>query len=91
MSEQRNPDGSEPPADMELVRLALPRRVFTLSQVQYAVDRVAWLHAHREMIGGLRFVQEPTSLRFFFGRLAPIGDWQEKLAAQFEKDFGKEQ
>lgn len=91
MSEQRNPDGSEPLADMELVRLALPRRVFTLSQVQYAVDRVAWLHAHREMIGGLQFVKEPGSLRFFFGRLAPIGDWQERLAAQFEKDFGTAQ
>ncbi|MCL2754384.1 MAG: tryptophanase, partial [Oscillospiraceae bacterium] len=44
LSEQRNPDGTEPLAHMELVRLALPRRVFTLSQVEYVVDRVNWLY-----------------------------------------------
>ncbi|MDR3360221.1 MAG: tryptophanase, partial [Bifidobacteriaceae bacterium] len=40
MSEQRGPDGVEPLAHMELVRLAVPRRVFTLSQVSYAIDRL---------------------------------------------------
>src|SRR5699024_989612 len=35
MSEQRDPDGGEVLANMELVRLAMPRRVFTLSQVKY--------------------------------------------------------
>ena len=44
MSEQRNPDGSEMFSNMELLRLAMPRRVYTLSQVKYAVDRVAWLY-----------------------------------------------
>jgi tryptophanase len=33
-------------------------------------------------------VEEPATLRFFFGRLEPIGDWQEKLVAKFRKDFG---
>lgn len=88
LSEERNPDGSEKFSEMELVRLALPRRVFTLSQVMYAVDRIAWLFQHRELIGGLRFVEEPSILRFFFGRLEPIGDWQEQLLAQFRLDFG---
>lgn len=88
LSEQRNPDGTEPLAEMELLRLALPRRVFTLSQVKYAVDRITWLYEHRDLIGGLRFVEEPKVLRFFFGRLEPIGDWQEKLVSQFRKDFG---
>lgn len=88
MSEQREPDGSERLASMELLRLAMPRRVFTMSQVLYAVDRIAWLYAHREMIGGLRFTMEPATLRFFFGRLEPIGDWQEQLARQFRADFG---
>ena len=88
ISEQREPDGSEHLAEMELLRLALPRRVFTLSQVEYAVDRISWLYGHREMIGGLQFVEEPSALRFFFGRLAAVGDWQEKLAAQFRRDFG---
>jgi len=88
ISEQRERDGSERLADMELLRLALPRRVFTLSQVKYAIDRIVWLFEHRHLVGGLKFVEEPSSLRFFFGRLAPVGDWQERLAAQFRKDFG---
>ena len=88
MSEQREPDGSEIMANMELLRLAMPRRVFTLSQVQYAIDRIVWLYGHRKLIGGLRFVEEPAILRFFYGRLAPTCDWQQKLVAQFRADFG---
>lgn len=88
ISEQREPDGSERFAEMELLRLALPRRVFTLSQVKYAVDRIDWLYQNRELIGGLKFVEEPAVLRFFFGRLAPTSDWQEKLVTKFRADFG---
>lgn len=88
MSEQREPDGTELLANMELVRLAMPRRVFTLSQVKYAVDRIEWLYKHRHLIGGLTFTEEPEILRFFYGRLQPVSDWQEKLVAQFRKDFG---
>jgi len=89
LSEQRNPDGSETPANMELLRLAFPKRVFTLSQVKYVADRLTWLYHHREMIGGLVFEDEPKVLRFFFGTLKPIGDWPQKLMAQFRKDFGE--
>jgi len=88
LSEQREPDGTELFANMELVRLALPRRVFTLSQVKYAVDRLEWLYANRRLIGGLVFTEEPEILRFFYGRLAPVSDWQNELVAQFRKDFG---
>jgi tryptophanase len=88
ISEQREPDGSERLSEMELLRLALPRRVFTLSQVEYAIDRITWLYQNRDLVGGLKFVEEPATLRFFFGRLAPIGDWQEKLAAKFRRDLG---
>lgn len=88
ISEQRNPDGSEQLAAMELLRLALPRRVFTLSQVKYAIDRICWLYDNRELVHGLEFVEEPSSLRFFFGRLKPVDDWQEKLVAKFKADFG---
>jgi len=88
LSEQREPDGTEPIALMELVRFAMPRRVFTLSQVMYAVDRISWLYENRHLVGGLEWVEEPSSLRFFFGRLKPIGDWQEKLVAKFREDFG---
>jgi tryptophanase len=88
ISEDRRPDGTERLADMELLRLALPRRVFTMSQVQYAVDRVAWLYDHRHLVGGLKFVEEPKVLRFFLGRLEPTSDWPEQLITQFRKDFG---
>ena len=87
LSEQREPDGTEPTAAMELVRLALPRRVFTLSQVMYTVDRIEWLFKNRDIIGGLRWVEEPSVLRFFFGRLEEDCDWQERLAEAFRKDF----
>jgi len=88
LSEDRYPDGSERLSNMELLRLALPRRVFTLSQVQYAIDRICWLYENRKMIGGLKFVEEPKIMRFFLGRLAPVSDWQEKLVAKFKADFG---
>ncbi|MEA4846549.1 MAG: tryptophanase [Clostridiaceae bacterium] len=88
MSEQRNPDGSEMFSNMELLRLAMPRRVYTLSQVKYAIDRVVWLHENRELIEGLAFIEEPKILRFFFGRLRPVSNWQENLVLKFRKDFG---
>ena len=88
ISEQREPDGTERFAELELLRLAVPRRVFTLSQINYTIDRVKWLYDNRELVGGLKFVEEPAVLRFFFGRLAPTSDWQEKLAAKFRADFG---
>lgn len=73
---------------LELLRLAVPRRVFTLSQIEYVADRVKWVWDNRKLIGGLRFVEEPAVLRFFFGRLEPIGDWQQKLVEKFRADFG---
>lgn len=89
MSEARDVNtGLEPLAHMELVRLALPRRVFTLSQVNYAVDRIDWLYRNRHLIGGMEWVEEPEILRFFYGRLAPIGDWPARLVAQFRADLG---
>ena len=91
LSEERNADGSERLASMELVRLAFPRRVFTLSQTEYVIDRVKWLYDHRHLIGGLRFVHEPKTLRFFTGVLEPVGDWPDKLAAAYIADFGPEQ
>ncbi len=88
MSEQRKEDGTEELSNMELVRLAVPKRVFTLSQIKYVADRIAWLFENRELIGGLKFVEEPKVLRFFFGRLEPLSDWPEKLEATFRRDFG---
>jgi tryptophanase len=88
LSEQRNPDGSEHYAALELLRLAVPRRVFTLSQIKYCADRVKWLYDNRDLIGGLKWVEEPKVLRFFFGRLAPTSDWQIRLMRKFRENFG---
>ena len=88
ISEQRNPDGSEHLADMELVRLAMPKRVFTLSQVKFTADRIGWLYKNRNLIGGLEFEEEPKVMRFFLGRLKPVGKWTQDLINQYRKDFG---
>ncbi|MDD2937185.1 MAG: tryptophanase [Proteiniphilum sp.] len=89
ISNQRDEYGNETYADMELVRLAVPRRVFTLSQIKYVEDRMTWLYENRELIGGLRFVYEPPVLRFFMGGLEPVSDWPQKLIAKFKEDFGE--
>lgn len=88
MSEARDANGVEPLADMELVRLAMPRRVFTLSQVNYAIDRINWLYQNRELIGGMTWEEEPEILRFFYGRLAPLTDWPSRIMAKFREDLG---
>jgi tryptophanase len=88
MSNQRDEYGNETYADMELVRLAVPRRVFTLSQIKYVVDRMTWLYENRELVGGLRFVDEPPVLRFFMGGMEPVSDWPQKLLEKFREDFG---
>lgn len=87
LSEQRDENGNEPLADLELLRLAVPRRVYSLSHVKYAIDRIAWLFEQRHLIGGLEFVEEPKNLRFFFGRLGALSDWPEQLAKKFENDL----
>ena len=91
LSEERNPDGSERIASVEMVRLAFPRRVFTLSQTEFVIDRVKWLFDHRHLVGGLRFVREPKTLRFFTGKLEPVSDWPQKLMEAYIADFGKDQ
>lgn len=88
ISSVRDENGDDILADVELLRLAFPRRVFTLSQTEYLIDRVNWLYNNRQLVGGLKFVDEPPVLRFFMGRLAPTSDWPQKLIAKFKEDFG---
>lgn len=88
ISSVRDENGNDVLADVELLRLAFPRRVFTLSQTMYVVDRMNWLFKNRDLVGGLRFVEEPTVLRFFMGRLEATSDWPVKLMQKFRQDFG---
>jgi tryptophanase len=88
ISSIRDENGDDILADVELLRLAFPRRVFTLSQTKFVIDRVKWLYKNRELVGGLEWVEEPPLLRFFMGRLKPVGNWVEVLVAKFKADFG---
>lgn len=88
ISMDRDAEGNDVASDMELLRLAFPRRVFTLSQTNFLLDRIKWLFENRELIGGLKFTEEPAVLRFFMGRLDAVSDWPEKLVAKFKEDFG---
>lgn len=79
LSMDRDEQGNEVPSDMELLRLAVPRRTFTMSQMEFAADRLAWLYEHRDLIHGLRWVEEPPVLRFFIGKLESIDGWETRL------------
>ena len=69
----RDPDsGQEVPSRMELVRLAIPRRVYTESQIDYLVDVVLDVWDRRERIGGFRFVEQAPVLRHFTARFEPL-------------------
>ena len=88
ISMDRDEHGNDVLSDLELCRMAVPRRVYTVSHIDYVVDRLAWLHDHRELVGGLEFFEEPPVLRFFTGRLRALDNWGAKLAAAFTADFG---
>lgn len=57
---------------LELVRLTIPRRVYTYRHMDYVADAIIKLYAHKEDIKGLRFTYEPKQLRFFTGTFEEI-------------------
>lgn len=64
--------GDEPYDGLELVRLTLPRRVYTQEHLEYVADTVISVHRQRERVPGLRMVFEPAYLRFFQARFEPL-------------------
>jgi tyrosine phenol-lyase len=60
-------------AQHELVRLALPRRVYTQSHVDYVSEVIEVVAKRRNELGGYRIVEEPPSLRHFTARFEPVG------------------
>jgi tryptophanase len=68
----RAPDGSQSPAPMDLVRLAMPRRVYTQSHADYVVETFAEVSADKDRLKGLRIVKEPKALRHFSAHFAPL-------------------
>jgi tryptophanase len=69
----RQPDGTESPAAMELVRLAIPRRTYTQSHVDYVIEVCAEVAGRAASLRGFRIVEEPAQLRHFTARFAPVG------------------
>ncbi len=65
------PDGSEKPAVMELVRLAFPRRVYTQSHVDYLAEVLLYVNSIKTHIRGVKIVEQPPTLRHFTARLEP--------------------
>jgi len=73
------PDGKQQPGAMDLVRLAIPRRVYTQSHMDYVVEAVAYVYERRASMGGMRIVDEPSALRHFTCGFEPL-DWDPLVA-----------
>jgi tryptophanase len=65
-----------------------------MSQLEFLADRISWLYKHRDLIQGLKWVEEPPVLRFFIGRLESINRWSTICFKPFNRiserinDFG---
>ena len=68
----RQPDGSEVAASMELVRLAMPRRVYTQSQADYLIECFELVQQNINKLKGLEIIDEPPALRHFTSKLKPL-------------------
>lgn len=68
----QQPDGTEQPAKMELVRLAFPRRVYTQSHIDYVAEVVIAINKSKDRIRGVRIVESAPVLRHFTARLEPV-------------------
>ncbi len=68
----RHPDGSETPATMDLVRLAVPRRTYTQSHIDYVAEVVSFVAERAAELRGYRIVLEPAALRHFTARFEPL-------------------
>jgi len=68
----RQPDGTEKPAAMELVRLAIPRRTYTQSHIDYVIEVVKAVALNASSLRGYRMIREPRSLRHFTAEFEPL-------------------
>ncbi len=68
----QRPDGTESPAAMELVRLAIPRRVYTQSHIDYVIEVIRSVAEQAGNLRGMRIVEQPSALRHFTARFEPM-------------------
>ena len=67
-----HPDGTETPAAMDLVRLAIPRRTYTQSHMDYVIEVLTRVASRAASLPGLRIVSQPRNLRHFTARFTPL-------------------
>ncbi|MDI9441108.1 MAG: tyrosine phenol-lyase [Bacillota bacterium] len=72
VSAGRDKDGNHHYPKLELVRLTIPRRVYTYAHLDVVADSVIAVYKNRDNVRGLRFVYEPPVLRFFTARFEPL-------------------
>ena len=72
MFAKRHADGTETPAAMELVRLAVPRRTYTQSHIDYVGEVIAAVAQRKDALRGYRIVEQAPWLRHFTARFAPL-------------------
>jgi len=76
--------GDEPYDGLELVRLTIPRRVYTQEHLAYVADVVTGVFERRDQVPGLRMTYEPEHLRFFQARFEALGVFLEPSVAVAE-------
>ena len=57
---------------MDLVRLAIPRRIYTQSHIDYVIEVVRWVGERADRLRGYRIVAQPPQLRHFTARFEPL-------------------
>ena len=71
-AEKHSESGEEVPAAMDLVRLAIPHRVYTQSHIDYVVEAILQVYERRASIGGYRIISQPKFLRHFTAQFEPL-------------------
>ena len=76
---KRGQDGIEQPARMDLLRMAIPRRVYTQSHIEHVIETVLKVWRRREQVQGLELIYQAPSLRHFTARLRRVGESGARL------------
>ena len=71
---RKGPDGKDVPGPLELVRLAIPRRVYTQSHIDYLIEAILEVNATRDRLRGYRITAQAPFLRHFTAEMEPLAD-----------------
>jgi tyrosine phenol-lyase len=73
-AEKQSDSGEEIPSAMDLVRLAIPHRVYTQSHIDYVVEAILRVHERRNSLGGYQIISQPKFLRHFTAQFEPLDE-----------------